>query len=204
MPNPLPTKKPLNTLEVMTFEERDPNENPWVAGKPKITSISIEPYSPDWKKVFQNQKAKIKDALGNTALTIEHIGSTAVPELHAKPIIDIDLIVKNPNQEESYIPMLKKIGYELIIREPSWYQHRMLRLKNPCVNLHIFAPNCAEHIRHCLFRDWLCEHEDDRQLYTNAKLAARHSVTTTQDYNQNKQSTVRAIYQKIFASLGWT
>ncbi|MGC6599959.1 GrpB family protein, partial [Escherichia coli] len=83
---------------------------------------------------FNEQKSLIQNALSDIALSIEHIGSTAVAGLAAKPIIDIDLIIENPKDESSYIPQLEALGYELIIREPSWYQHRMLKLSNPMVN----------------------------------------------------------------------
>ncbi|NHW59438.1 GrpB family protein, partial [Escherichia coli] len=90
----------------------------------------------------------ITQKLKDKCLAIEHIGSTAVPGLDAKPIIDIDLIVADPADEPRYIPWLNQLGYELTVREPSWYQHRMLKLETPKVNLHIFAPNCPEHLRH--------------------------------------------------------
>lgn len=193
----------LNAMEIMTFEEGDPNENPWVAGKPKQEDISVEPYSPQWEASFESQRDKIAHALGETAVAIEHVGSTAVLGLPAKPVIDIDLIVSDPNEEQAYVPALTRVGYELTVRERSWYQHRMLRLEHPRVNLHVFGPDCPEHTRHRLFRDWLREHADDRQLYADAKLAAKHGVSTAHDYNKNKQEVVRNIYQRIFISNGW-
>lgn len=193
----------LNAIEIMTFEEGDPNENPWVAGKPKQEDISVEPYFPQWEASFESQRDKIAHALGETALAIEHVGSTAVLGLPAKPVIDIDLIVSDPNEEEAYVPALTRVGYELTVRERSWYQHRMLRLALPRVNLHVFGPDCPEHVRHRLFRDWLREHPDDRELYARAKLAAKSGADTAQEYNQNKQAVVREIYRKIFVSHGW-
>ena len=187
----------------MTFEEGDPNENPWVAGKPKREDISLEPHSVAWARVFESQKSMITRVLGETARVIEHVGSTAVPGLLAKPVIDIDLIVKDPNEENTYVPALVGAGYVLTVREPSWYQHRMLRLEEPRVNLHVFGPGCPEHIRHLLFRDWLREHPADRQRYAAAKLGARVGVNTADDYNQHKQAVVREIYQKIFVAHGW-
>ncbi|HHR3935051.1 MULTISPECIES: GrpB family protein [Gammaproteobacteria] len=78
----------------------------------------------------------------------DHVGSTAVEGLAAKPIIDIDLIVENPEDEASYLLALEALGYELTIREPSWYQHRMLKLHHPMVNLHVFGKDCPEYYRH--------------------------------------------------------
>ncbi len=192
---------PQQKMDICTFEEGDPTENPWVKGKPAQIHIEIVLHNPNWLIQFNEQKSLIQNALSDIALSIEHIGSTAVAGLAAKPIIDIDLIIENPKDESSYIPQLEALGYELIIREPSWYQHRMLKLSNPMVNLHVFGKNCPEHWRHLLFKQWLTTHPDDLANYATIKQFAKHNVKTTQDYNLKKQSLVRAIYQKIFTSL---
>ncbi|MGO4741359.1 GrpB family protein [Bosea sp. 2KB_26] len=188
--------------EIIVFEEGDPNENPWVSGSPTIENIVVEKYSPLWVQEFNKQQKNIETALADFSVKIEHVGSTAVPGLPAKPVIDIDLIVEDPSRETDYVPTLSRIGYKLTIREPSWYQHRMLRLAEPRVNLHVFGRNCPEHIRHVLFRDWLRAHPDDRQRYADAKSIAADGVDTANAYNMNKQSVVRDIYQTIFRARG--
>lgn len=190
-------------LAIMTFEDGDPDENPWVAGKPQTEEISVEAYDPQWAAQFVSLRQDIEQALAQSALKTEHVGSTAVPELPAKPVIDIDLIVADPEDEAAYIPALEALGYQLRVRERSWYQHRMLRHDHPRVNLHIFGPSCPEHIRHILFRDWLREHPADRQLYADAKMQAKQGVSNATDYNARKQHVVREIYRAIFASRGW-
>jgi GrpB-like predicted nucleotidyltransferase (UPF0157 family) len=192
-----------NPNAIVTFEDGDPAEIPWVAGKPTTEEIRIKAYSPEWPKVFSVCKSLIAEALPAIALNIEHVGSTAVPGLPAKPVIDIDLIVDNPDREEDYVPALVAIEYVLTVRERTWYRHRMLSHAAPRVNLHVFGPSCPEHIRHVLFRDWLCEHPDDRERYTDAKVKAKEGVDTVEDYNQKKQAAVREIYQKIFEHRGW-
>lgn len=188
--------------KITTFEEGDPNENPWVAGEPKAELIEVQDYDANWPVLYQRLSQEIQAALGNKALTIAHVGSTAVLGLHAKPVIDIDVLVDDPEQEEDYVPALNALGYELSIRERSWYQHRMLRQEEPRVNLHVFGPDCPEHIRHILFRDWLGTHPEDLQRYAQAKMQAKEGAGSVQDYNQRKQAVVRNIYQKIFASQG--
>lgn len=183
---------------ITIFETGHPNENPWVFGQPQIENVEIEDYDPAWEMLFQSLKRDISSALANKALAIEHVGSTAVPYLIAKPVIDIDLIVEDPENEYAYIPLLTKIGYVLTVRERSWYQHRMLRLDSPRANLHVFAPNCPEHIRHMMFRDWLYTHPEDKNLYAEVKACAVHGVNTAQAYNKRKQDIVHAIYAKIF------
>lgn len=186
---------------VCTFEDGDPNENPWVKSKPEQVQIEVVAHDPDWSARFGVQKELIQKILGDVALSIDHVGSTAVVGLAAKPIIDIDLIVENPEDEASYIPALETLGYELTIREPSWYQHRMLKLHYPMVNLHVFGKDSPEHHRHLLFKEWLQTHPEDLADYTAIKEIAKNNVNTMQDYNQKKQDVVRAIYQKIFAEL---
>lgn len=193
----------MKASEIMTFHEGDPNENPWVESEPRKEDIAVVAYSSGWSRAFEILRNTIATELGEVALTIEHVGSTAVPALPAKPVIDIDLIVTDPESEGAYVPSLKALGFELTVRERTWYRHRMLRLDHPRVNLHVFGPDCPEHLRHLLFRDWLLEHPEDRQRYADAKLAAKHGVDNAHDYNQKKQAVVRGIYQKIFESRGW-
>ncbi|WP_419677589.1 GrpB family protein [Aliarcobacter lanthieri] len=184
--------------KIMIFEEGDPNENPWVLGQPKIENIEVTDYNPDWAIQFNLIKNNLDIALADKALSIEHIGSTAVPGLSAKPVIDIDVIISDPEDEDSYVSSLVEIGYTLTVRERSWYQHRMFRHELPRINLHIFGPNCPEYIRHILFRDWLCQNNEDRKLYCEAKMKAQDSVNTAQAYNIKKQAIVLEIYSKIF------
>lgn len=188
-------------LQIMHFCEGDPNENPWVKGKPAPSQIQVVPYDPQWVVLYQQQQKNICAALQEKALKVAHVGSTAVPGLAAKPVIDIDLIVANPVDEDSYVPTLEKLGFNLIIREPSWYQHRMLQSQNPQVNLHIFMPDCPEHLRHLLFRNWLIEHPGDRERYISAKLAALVDANYVKDYNDNKNAVIRDIYRRIFTQL---
>lgn len=188
-----------NAHEITNFAAGDPDENPWVLGQPKIENIEIETYDPAWATLFQTLRNNIDIALAGKALAIEHVGSTAVPGLPAQPVIDIDAIVDDPQNEDAYVPALAAMGYTLSVRERSWYQHRMLRLDSPRVNVHVFGPSCPEHSRHVLFRDWLCTHPEDRNLYAEAKIQAKEGVDTAHAYNMKKQATVRAIYTRIFA-----
>lgn len=184
--------------EITTFEAGDPNENPWVQGQPKPENIRVDAYDPAWGTLFSTLKNDIDIALSGKVLAVEHVGSTAVPGLPAKPVIDIDVIVDDPENEDAYIPALSSLGYALTVRERSWYQHRMLRLDLPRVNLHVFGSNCPEHIRHILFRDWLRTHPQDQNLYAEAKMQAKEGADTVQTYNTKKQVVVKQIYRKIF------
>ncbi|EMD6370573.1 GrpB family protein [Morganella morganii] len=187
--------------DVMIFAESDQDETPWVAGKPRSAEITVSEYDPVWPAVYVQEKQRILDVLGDKALHIEHVGSTAVPGLAAKPVIDIDLIVADPADEAAWLPALIALGYEHTVREPSWYQHRMLKRDQPQVNLHVFAPRCPEHLRHILFRDWLITHPDDLAAYAQSKMTAKDGVSNTMDYNRKKHDTVQQIYARLFAAL---
>ncbi|KPH87314.1 hypothetical protein GLUCOINTEAF2_0202151 [Komagataeibacter intermedius AF2] len=188
---------------IMTFEEGDPDENPWVAGRPVPEAIRIEPHAPDWAARFETARAVLATALRGCALGIAHVGSTAVPGLPSKPVIDIDLTVSDPEDEDAYLPRLTALGYRLTVRERTWYHHRMLRHDAPRINLHVFGPGCPEHARHVLFRDWLRTHPDDRDRYAAAKRAAREGAADVPQYNAKKQDEIYRIYRNIFVSRGW-
>jgi GrpB-like predicted nucleotidyltransferase (UPF0157 family) len=149
---------------------------------------------------------EITEALGGSALAVEHVGSTSVPDLTAKPVIDIDLTVASSHDEQAYVPALERCGFVLVVREPWWYEHRLLRRTDPACTLHVFSPDCAEAARHLIFRDWLRAHPVDRSLYAAAKVsAAEHTRAVgghTMDYNARKESAVREIYDRAFRALG--
>jgi GrpB-like predicted nucleotidyltransferase (UPF0157 family) len=188
--------------EITRHHDPDPDENPWVLGPPSPETVSIVAYDPQWPRRFQTLAARIRHALGETALGIEHVGSTSVEGLAAKDVIDIDLTVADPRDEEAYVPALAGLGYVLTVREPSWHEHRCLRLADPRVNLHVFGPDCPETIRHRIFRDWLRTHPEDRQHYQDAKLAAIPGGGNVMDYNARKQQVIRDIYDRAFRAAG--
>ncbi|MGY6270132.1 GrpB family protein [Achromobacter denitrificans] len=189
--------------EIMRHHEPDPDEDPWVRGRPAPAPVDVVPYDPAWPARYEELAAAVREALGKEALDVEHMGSTAVPGLAAKPVIDIDLTVADPVREDAYVPALEAIGYVLTVREPSWHQHRLLQLDRPRVNLHVFGPDCPENIRHRMFRDWLRSHDGDRDLYARAKLAAAGGMTQVMAYNKRKEATVREIYERMFRAAGF-
>ncbi|MFF5077941.1 GrpB family protein [Actinoplanes sp. NPDC000266] len=155
-----------------------------VGGRPAEVSkpIEIVAYDPAWPARFRRYEARIRDALGGRALAVEHVGSTAVPGLAAKDRVDIDLIVADPADEDAYVPALTAAGFTLAAREPHWYEHRCLWTETHDANVHVFGPDCDEHLRHLVFRDWLRAHPDDRALYAARKhtVAAEHPMSMAQ------------------------
>ncbi len=156
--------------------------------------ILIVKYDPHWPELFAREAGRIRSVLGARALCIEHAGSTSVPGLAAKPIIDLVLGVENSADEDGYVPALEAAGYVLRIREPDWYQHRMLKGPDTDVNLHVFSSGCPEVERMLLFRDWLRRNAADRDLYERTKLAlARREWKCVQDYADAKTATIDQI-----------
>jgi GrpB-like predicted nucleotidyltransferase (UPF0157 family) len=131
--------------------------------------ITVSAYDPQWPARFAHQEKQIRGALGKRVLALEHIGSTAVPGLAAKDRVDIDLIVADPTAEEDYVPALRTAGYTLRTREAHWYEHRALWTDDHGATLHVFGPDCDEHLRHLVLRDWLREHPADRDRYAAEK-----------------------------------
>lgn len=153
---------------------------------------------PRWPAQFERERERIAAALGDRALRIEHIGSTSVPGLIAKPIIDIALVVPDSADEPAYVPALEAAGYRLRIRSPQWEQHRMFKGPDTDTNLHVFSPDSAEVERMVGFRDRLRAHEADRERYAAEKrrLAAR-DWEYVQDYADAKSGVVEQILARL-------
>lgn len=162
--------------------------------KPHNATIHLVPYDPNWSAQFLILAERIRGALGEKVLLLEHVGSTSVPKLSAKPIIDMVLAVSDSADEPSYVQPLQKEGFILRIREPEWFEHRLFKTPGIDGNLHVFSSGCAEIGRMIKFRDWLRTHDEDRLRYENAKreLAGR-TWTHVQHYADAKTEVVRQI-----------
>ncbi len=132
--------------------------------------IVLVPYRPEWVELFALHRKTIADAVGSVALGIEHIGSTSVPGLAAKPIVDILLVLPDSAAEHTYLPHLEARGYQLRVREPDFEEHRMLRTPEKDVHVHVYSEGSAEVRRCLLFRDQLRRDEGDRRRYQALKL----------------------------------
>jgi GrpB-like predicted nucleotidyltransferase (UPF0157 family) len=161
---------------------------------PLAGPIQIVDYDPEWPRFFEREAERIQAALGDRALLLEHVGSTSVPGLTAKPKIDVLLVVANSADEAAYVPALEAAGYLLHIREPDWYEHRVFKGPDTDVNLHVFSPGCPEIDRMLLFRDWLRSNASDRHLYERTKRElARQDWKYMQNYADAKTAVVEEI-----------
>jgi GrpB-like predicted nucleotidyltransferase (UPF0157 family) len=174
----------------------------WIGPPDRLTSrVHICGYDPRWPERYEHEAARIRQALGDGVRRLEHVGSTSVPGLAAKPIIDIVLEVAHSADEPAYVPDLEAIGYVLRIREPDWLEHRLLKPRARDVNLHVFSDGCAETDQMMRFRDWLRGHEEDRALYARTKRElAQRDWTYMQQYADAKTEGVAAIMARAAAS----
>lgn len=184
-----------------TFDPFAPNADrsiPVNTPTPLDGPVVLLTYDPQWAAMFASEAAIIREALGERALVLEHIGSTAVPGLSAKPCIDILLAVEVSADEDAYLPALDAAGFVLRMRHPDWHEHRVFKSERINVNLHVWSNGSSEIERHITFRDWLREHPEDRDLYAAAKqrIASGHLQTMT-EYADAKNEVVKAIQSHI-------
>jgi GrpB-like predicted nucleotidyltransferase (UPF0157 family) len=194
--------------EIISFDDSPPppGADAWVAGAARARDITIAEPDPDWPQHYAELAGRIRGALGWRVLQLEHVGSTSVPGLPAKPIIDIDLTVADPGREQDYVPALEAAEFTLVIREPWWYGHRALTAGNPRCYLHVFGFDSPEPVRHRIFRDWLRGNAGDRDSYADIKRQAASEANAqgehVMQYNARKQQLIREIYMRAFAAAG--
>jgi GrpB-like predicted nucleotidyltransferase (UPF0157 family) len=162
------------------------------------SEIVIVDYDPHWPELFAREAERIQSVLGARALRIEHAGSTSIPGLAAKPVIDIVLVVANSADEDAYVSDLENSGYKVQIREPEWFEHRMLKGPDTDINLHVFSLGCPEIDRMLMFRKWLRANAADRDLYASTKVAlAREQWEQVQNYADAKTAVIEEIMARV-------
>lgn len=164
-------------------------------------AIEIVDYHSDWPKQFERHSQIIAAALGEAALRIEHIGSTAVPGLAAKPIVDMLLVVADSADESSYLPQMLAASYELRVREPEFHEHRMFRTPDRDVHVHVLTAGSCAIERYLLFRNRLRSNPHERQLYeaTKRELASR-AWADMNAYAEAKTAVIETILAAARAS----
>ena len=165
--------------------------------------IVVVDYDPCWPAKFRKHAEILSRALGGKALAIEHMGSTSVPGLAAKPIIDIVVLVEDSSEEVAYLPALVEAGYVLRAREPNWHQHRMFRTPELDVHVHIFSQGCIEVTRVLAFRDRLRANAEDRLLYESVKRKlAKEDWPDMNAYARAKTEVVEQITARALQEAG--
>ena len=188
LPKPMTEEQIRKTAVGLTLKQ--------ISGK-----VALVDYDPAWPDLFARESQRVKAALGAKALSIEHVGSTSVPGLPAKPIIDILLVVERSADEKSYVPLLEAAGYVLGIREPDWQEHRMFKGPDTNINLHVFSEGDEEIERMLIFRDWLRENLADREFYMRTKKElAQKDWKYVQNYADAKSKVVESMIARARSS----
>jgi GrpB-like predicted nucleotidyltransferase (UPF0157 family) len=181
-----PDKAPMTEEEIRAA---------WVTEPPRLVGrIEVVDYDPEWPRLFEREADRIRAVLGKRAVQLEHVGSTSVPGLAAKPIIDIMLVVPDSGDELAYVPDLEAAGYVLVIREAERQQHRVFKGPDTNVNLHVYSPGSPEIERYLIFRDRLRSDPADRERYQRVKRElARRDWRYVQQYADAKTEVVEEI-----------
>jgi len=152
--------------------------------------IEIVAYQAGWPERFEEEKARIEAAVGSAARRVEHIGSTAVPGLAAKPVVDVMVTVDDPDDEASYLPALERAGYVLRVREPG---HRMFRTPELDVHVHVWRADSEDEERHVEFRDRLRSSAEDRAEYEQTKRELAGQLRDMNAYADAKSDVIAKI-----------
>jgi GrpB-like predicted nucleotidyltransferase (UPF0157 family)/predicted ester cyclase len=182
-----------------------------VGGLEPVSRIVIADYDPTWPGRFEVERRRIATALADATVRIEHIGSTSIRGLAAKPIIDILVVVADVDDDTSFAPALVAAGYELRVREPD---HRMFRTPERDVHIHVYAEGSQEIVDYLDLRDWLRGDAEGRERYAAVKRAlATRPWADMNDYADAKSDIVedtlrrardwrcarhRAVVQRLF------
>ena len=170
--------------------ERDPLDEVLIGGREKVPIVIVD-YDEEWPNRYGLVRERVRTALGASALSVEHIGSTSVPGLAAKPIIDVLVTVQDVEDEGAFVQPLEGEGFVLRVRE---LEHRMFRTPARDVHVHLYEPDHEAVSAYLDLRDWLRVDADDRALYerTKRRLATR-AWTDMNEYADAKTDVILAI-----------
>ncbi len=168
----------------------DPLAGVLIGGREQVDIVVVDDDG-RWPERFAAVRERLVGALGERALRVEHIGSTAVPGLAAKPLLDVLVVVADVEDEDAYVPALEGAGFVLRVREP---EHRMVRTPARDVHVHLYEPDHPAVRAYLDLRDWLRVDAADRALYaaTKRRLAAQ-AWSDMNAYADAKTDVVQAV-----------
>jgi GrpB-like predicted nucleotidyltransferase (UPF0157 family) len=162
--------------------------------------IVLVPYEPRWCSDFEQESASVRASLGDLLISLHHIGSTAIPGIVAKPVIDMLAVVTDVALLDTGAHLLEELGYEAMGEfgiEGRRYFRKNSKEGARTHQIHAFAGGSPEIDRHLAFRDYLREHPDEAQQYGNLKLElARHFMTDIDGYTDSKTEFIREIERR--------
>lgn len=187
MPTSVPTSEP----------DGDPLAAVLIGGREQVPVVIAE-HDPRWQERYAVVRDRVLAALGGAALRVEHIGSTSVPGLAAKPIVDVLVTVADVEDEAAFVPALERAGFVLRVREA---EHRMVRTPARDVHVHLYEPDHPAVSAYLDLRDWLRVDADDRALYARTKrlLATR----TWSDMNAYADAKTDVVLEILGRARAW-
>lgn len=166
-------------------------------------TMEVVPYNPDWIKEFEAEKSKINAIMEKEIIAIHHIGSTSIPGIYAKPVIDLLIAIKDINAIDKYDSQMKALGY--LPKGENGIEGRRFYLKGEydrTHHVHVFQVNSSEIERHLIFRDYMIAHPQEAKAYEELKrgLAEKYRYDN-EGYCTGKNDFIQDIDQK--AELWW-
>jgi GrpB-like predicted nucleotidyltransferase (UPF0157 family) len=145
--------------------------NNFNCGELPKNNIEVVSYNPNWPAMFEVEARLIKEALGSNCVTIHHIGSTSVPGLSAKPIIDILPVVRDILEVDKATKAMERLGYEAKGEYGIAFRRYFQKGKDVRThNVHVYEEGDPEIDRYLRFRNWMRSHDDDARSYAKLKL----------------------------------
>jgi GrpB-like predicted nucleotidyltransferase (UPF0157 family) len=161
--------------------------------------IVVVPYDPEWPRYFEDERKLILGCIGHLIRSIEHIGSTSVPNLLAKPIVDIIVGVDNLEAADKCVGLLHSIGYDDVTpeKDQDWFYCLGKGHHSPGFHLHIVREGSAHHLKHIIFRNWLRSHPEDVEDYKELKLDLSGRFRNDRvNYTDSKSDFINAVVKK--------
>ena len=161
--------------------------------------VVIVPYDPEWPQIYEEERKLIQGTVGGIIHSVEHVGSTSVPGLWAKPIIDIIAGVDGPDDAERCRELLLNIGYDDVPPGvfPDWYYCLGKGPHSPGFHLHLVKEGSPHHQKHITFRDWLRAHPADADAYRDLKIDLSERYRNDRvAYTESKTAFINGIVEK--------
>lgn len=164
----------------------------------KRGTISLSLHNPEWKNLFLEEKGRLLASIGSHILSIEHIGSTSIPGLSAKPIIDMGISIKRFEDGFACVSALEALGY--LYKGENGIEHRhYFRTDADIVKFHIhmFPKDHPKLKDHLLFRDYLITHPEEKDRYQQLKKQLSQKYASQRElYTASKSSFIEGILEK--------
>lgn len=156
--------------------------------------LRLSPYEPNWPLLFLQEKERLLASLANYILDIQHIGSTSIPGMPAKPILDIGAAVANFEEARHCVPLLEQLGYTYKGENGIARRHYFVKGDPRTHHLHMLESDSAEWKNHLLFRDYLCANPASANEYASLKQTlATQFATDREAYQEGKENFIQAV-----------